>query len=335
MYSKCNEIFLTFLLGLALLLVASPALSGEKKSPSEDTIAVVNGSVISMGAFDSELKSLKQRSLNRGMPLTGARLSEAKKEVLENIIERELLFEESIKMGIAIDSEAVTEEFNKLKKRFESEDKFKEALNAMGTSVETLKAQLKKGLAIQKFIDQKFVQKIKLSPKEIKSYFDDHQEFFKQPEQAEASHILIKVDPKADESKKAEAKKEIMAIQKKLKEGEDFSALAKEVSQCPSGKKGGGLGYFGRGQMVKPFEEAVFSLGKGDVSDIVETKFGYHLIKCLDKKPEIIKSFDEVKDNIEKYLKTEQVRKEVDSFVEKLKENAKIERFLTENTKGK
>ena len=326
---------MTFLLGLVLLLVASPALSGEKKSPSEDTIAVVNGTVISRAEFDRELKSVQQRSRNRGMPLTEARLSEAKKEILENIIERELLFEESVKRGIAIDSEAITEDFNKLKKRFESEDKFEEALNAMGLSVEKLKAQLKKGLAIQKFIDQKFVQKIKLSPKEIKSYFDDHPELFKQPEQVEASHILIKVDPKADESKKAEAKKEITAIQKRLKEGEDFSALAKEVSQCPSGKKGGGLGFFGRGQMVKPFGDAVFSLGKGDVSDIVETKFGYHLIKCLDKKPGTIKSFDEVKDNIEKYLKTEQVRKEVGSFVEKLKEDAKIERFLTENTKGK
>jgi peptidyl-prolyl cis-trans isomerase C len=111
------------------------------------------------------------------------------------------------------------------------------------------------------------------------------------PEQVHARHILVKVDPKADATQKAAARKKIEDIQKQLKNGEDFSELAKKASDCPSNAKGGDVGYFGRGQMVKPFEDAAFSLKPGEVSGIVETEFGLHLIKVMDKKPEKIMDY--------------------------------------------
>jgi peptidyl-prolyl cis-trans isomerase C len=138
---------------------------------------------------------------------------------------------------------------------------------------------------------------------------------------------LIKVDPEADESRKAEARKKLEMIQKRLRKGEDFAALAKEFSEGPSRGKGGDLGYFRRGQMVKAFEEAAFTLRPGEVSDIVETKFGYHLIKVIDKKPEKTMAYKDVKDRLGDYLKREKVQKEVRLYVEKLKEKAKVERF--------
>ena len=109
----------------------------------------------------------------------------------------------------------------------------------------------------------------------------------KKPEQVKASHILVKVDAGADEAKKAEARKKIQEIQQKVKAGGDFEALATENSDCPSKAKGGDLGFFERGQMVKPFEEAAFALKPGEVSGIVETQFGYHIIKVQEKKDEI------------------------------------------------
>ena len=134
----------------------------------------------------------------------------------------------------------------------------------------------------------------------------------------------------ADGSKKAAARNKIEEIQHRVQKGEDFAALAKEFSQGPSSAKGGDLGYFGQGQMVKPFEEAAFAIMPGDVSDIVQTKFGYHLSKVIDKKSQTTIAFKDIKDRLGRYLKQQKVQKEVSLCIQKLKEKAKVERFLTE-----
>jgi peptidyl-prolyl cis-trans isomerase C len=180
-------------------------------------------------------------------------------------------------------------------------------------------------------IDKEFGNTVSVADKEVKAYYDKYPSFFKKPEQVRARHILIKVDPKADSKEKAEAHKKIEDIQHKLQKGEDFEALAKEFSQCPSAANGGDLGSFGRGQMVKPFEEAAFALKPGEVSDIVETRFGYHLIEVMDKKPATTIPYKDIKDRLKQYLKQEKIQKEVRLYAEKLKEKAKVERFLTES----
>ena len=143
-----------------------------------------------------------------------------------------------------------------------------------------------------------------------------------------ASHILIKVEPATDETKNAAALKQIKEIQQKIKNGEDFSTLAKKHSQCPSNKKGGDLGYFGRGQMVKPFEEAAFAMEVGDVSDIVQTNFGYHLIKVTGKRAASTMSMDDAGKQIEKYLKQQKIQQAIARFVAAEKEKSKVERFI-------
>jgi len=124
----------------------------------------------------------------------------------------------------------------------------------------------------------------------------------------------------------------IEKIQQKLRQGEDFAALAKEFSQCPSGSKGGDLGYFAQGQMAKPFEDAAFALMPGEISDVVETTFGYHLIKVNDKTPETVLAFDDIKDGLKRYLTQQKVQQEVVLYVQKLKEQATVERYLTEDS---
>ena len=327
MQAKRRRWLWALLTALVLTLVFSPLVAAEK-NPSENKVAVVNGSVITQAKFDREMRIAQRRSSSTGKPLTDSQLSAIKKETLEQLIDRELLYQESQKKGIKVDETAVKEQLETLKKRFPSEAEFKNALSKMNLSEAGVKSEFARGMAIQKLIDKEFVQKVTVSDKEVKAYYDSNPDLFKQPGQVRASHILVKVDPRGDASQKAEARKKIEKIQQKLHKGEDFAALAKEFSQCPSSAKGGDLGYFKRGQMVKPFEEAAFALNSGEASDIVETRFGYHLIKVVDKKPKSTITYEDVKDKLGQYLKQEKVKKEVSLYIEKLKQKAKIERFL-------
>ena len=329
MQTKRGRWFWALVAALAFVSIALLAWALEKQ-PSGGTVAVVNGSVITQEDFDREMSRVQQRLLNMGKPLIDSQIPEIKKEVLENLINRELLYQESQRKGIKVDETAINEQVMTLKKRFPSEAEFKSALMKANLSEAAIKAQIKRGLAIQQFIDAHIAQKATVSDQEIKTFYESRPGLFKQPEQVRASHILIKVEPQADESQKATARKRIEEIQQRLQKGEDFAALAQEFSQCPSSAKGGDLGYFRRGQMVKPFEEAAFALKPGEVSDVVETKFGYHLIKVIEKKPETTIAFEDIKDRLEQYLKKEKVQKEVSLYAQKLKEKAKVERFLTQ-----
>ncbi|MDY6838590.1 MAG: peptidylprolyl isomerase [Thermodesulfobacteriota bacterium] len=316
-----------WLLAFSLLSVCSPATAAEKEEPSQDSVAMVNGIEITQAQFDRELRLAKRRFQMGGKALTDAQLAAIKLETLERLIDVELLYQESQKKGIQADETALDES---LKKRFPDEAAFKKMVKRMNLTEAVLRSQFLRGMAIQTFIDKEIAQKMVVPDKEIKEYYDSRPELFKQPEQVQASHILVKVDPKAEASEKAESRKRIEKIQDRLEKGEDFSALAKEASQCPSGAKGGDLGYFRRGQMVKPFEVVAFSLKPGEVSDIVETKFGYHLIKVKDKKSEATTPYKDVKQRIRENLKREKVQKEVDLYVAKLKGEATVERSLAE-----
>jgi peptidyl-prolyl cis-trans isomerase C len=255
-------------------------------------------------------------------------LAELQKDILENLISTELLYQAAQKQGVEVTPAEVDEKFGSLKQRFPKEEEFAKVLAKMNITESDLKAQLGRGMVIEEFVDQQVIQKISVSDEEVKAYYEKNPALFTQPEQVRASHILIKVDKSADETQKAMARKKIEEIEQKLKEGGDFAALAKEFSQCPSSQNGGDLGFFRRGQMVKSFEDTAFSLNPGQVSPVVETQFGYHIIKVAEKKAQTILPLDEMKDRLTKYLKQEQAQKKVAEYIEGLKTNAKIEKYL-------
>jgi peptidyl-prolyl cis-trans isomerase C len=167
-----------------------------------------------------------------------------------------------------------------------------------------------------------------VTDEESKKYYDNHPDSFQNPEQIRASHILVKVDKDDGEEKKAAAKEKIKLIQHKVEEGEDFAQLARENSEGPSSAQGGDLGYFKRGQMVKEFEDAAFALAPGEVSGIVETQFGYHLIKVVDKKEAGTISYDTVKNDLQNFLKRLKLTEEVTSLVDTLRKDATIKTYI-------
>jgi peptidyl-prolyl cis-trans isomerase C len=311
------------------ILIFLPAMAEEEKPADTDQkIAVINGVVISQKQFNKELTIHLDRISRQGQQMSDAQMAELKKNVLEGLIEREVLYQESQKTGIKITDQAVDEQLAAIKKRFPSEEEYKKALSAMNLTEDEVKAQIARGLAIRELINQEIMNKITISDEESKAYYDANPQFFKQPEQVKASHILIKVEADATDAQKAEARKKINDIQQKIKNGGDFAELAKQYSEGPSNVRGGDLGYFRRGQMVKPFEDTAFAMQPNEVSDVVETRFGYHLIKVYDKKPEQTLAYADVKEQIGQRLKQEQAEKEAAQYVEQLKKDAKIETFL-------
>lgn len=180
------------------------------------------------------------------------------------------------------------------------------------------KAQLAavKDELMTKFEINRAIKDVKITDAEVKEYFDAHPEQFDRGATVNASHILVDSEDKAN------------GIKAQLENGEvTFEEAAKRYSTCPSKENGGNLGEFGKGQMVKEFEDAAFALEPGKVSDPVKTQFGYHIIKVLSKSDSSALTFDEVKDQLKEELLAEKQRKAYESRINQLKILFPVDRF--------
>ncbi len=207
-------------------------------------------------------------------------------------------------------------------------EKFREMVTAQGGDFQAIKEGAARSMKYNKLFEGKWADSITVADDEIRKYYDEHPKQFDTPEQVRASHILISTavtDPNADPNQvKAQAREKAEKLLKEIKEGGDFAALAKEHSSCPSAAKGGDLGLYPRGEWVKPFENAAFALQVGEVSDVVETQHGYHIIKVTDRRDASHTAFEEAKGDIINTL-TQQKRTDLArKYIESLKEQAKI-----------
>ena len=319
-----NRTYAVIFLAIGFFIIAGSAVA--EKTPS-DKIASVNGTAISRSDLDREVKLWTDRMASQGRQVPPAQVNVVRTQILESLINQELLYQSSKKNNIKVDQKTIDERYDSIKNRFKTEEEFKEAIAKMDVTEATIRTQLQKGLAIDELLKKKVVKDIKVTEEESRKYYDENPEQFKQAEQVKASHILIKVEPTADDAKKTEARKKIETVQGKLKKGDEFGAVAKEYSEGPSKSRGGDLGYFKRGQMVKPFEDAAFSMNVDQVSGVVETQFGYHIIKVTDKKPASTSTYPEVKDQLQQQLQQQKTRQAVGEYVDGLRKDAKIEKF--------
>ncbi len=294
------------------------ALSAEKKP---GVVAVVNGAEIGLVALGAELYKAQYAILSRGMPLSAPQVTRLRTEVLEGLIRQELLYQES-KKTVRVSEEEVATELTKLKDQMQSAD-FTKASPA-------LRAQVERALSIRKYIDAAYASKAQVTDKEIRSYYDQNRHAFRQPEQVRAGYILIKIDPKANEAKKAEAKKKIEDIRKKALAGEDFASLARTYSEDPTAKNGGDMGFVRQGQLLKPIEEVLFTLKPGEVSDIVETAIGYQFLKLVERRPETTVPFENVKDRLRALLEQQKKQEQAMSHIARVREKAAVQTFLPE-----
>jgi len=316
---------------------ATDANVTEPNAPAESDVDKVAVTVNGVDITESEIEKLIRPQLDmiakqaKQLPPTFAEQykKQLRQQALEQLI-REKLLDESVKEANIVVSEgeviSTLEKMVSAEKPLSFED-LKKQIESSGQSFDEVKQRVQKGLAYQKAFEAQWAGKINVAEDDAKKYFDENPKRFETPEQIRASHILIKarLDTNADPNEaKAKAKAKTQDLLKQIKDGADFAELAKAHSDCPSAANGGDLGFFPRGKTTPPFDKAAFELEVEQISDIVETEYGFHIIKLTDHKDAGVVLFEQAKDNIIKQLIQQKQAEFAEEYIKSLKTKANI-----------
>ncbi len=325
--------FITMLLGFGS---TAPAAAADRKvappktvqavTAAPEIVARVNGTDIPMIDLTRTKKAIM--SGQPGMEIPPDRLKEFDQQALAQLVSSELLYQAGQKLTVQDLDKKVDDKLAQSKARFANAEDFAKAIKTLEMNENDLRDFTRRDLVISNFIEQTIVSKVTVTEEETKKFYDQNLDKFKKGETVRASHILCGVDAKATVEEKKKAREKAEKLRKDLAGGADFATLAKENSTCPSSKQGGDLGYFGRGQMVPAFEQVAFALKPGEISDVVETQFGYHIIKLTEKKGAETVSFKDARPRIEEYLKNQKIQASVNAYLDEARKTAKIEILL-------
>jgi len=305
----------------------TPAAQAEAPAPPKpmpaqlpEVLARVNGQPVTKVDFDRLIKNMEA---GRGA-IPAERRDEVLRGALDQLITYSVLKQEAASRKFAVPDADVDAQVASMQKKFPTQAEFDKALSARNTTVEQLKADARIDMAINKMMEVEVASAVAATDTDAKDFYDKNPDKFQQPESVRASHILLMTKDKDEAAKKA-AKTKIDELLKRAKAGEDFAALAKANSEDGSASQGGDLGPFQRGRMVPEFDKVAFSLKPGEISDVVTTEFGYHIIKLTEKKEASAIPLDQVKPQVLEYLTNQKKQQRVDSFIDEAKKRAKIE----------
>ena len=289
-------------------------------------VASVSGNVITAGEVSQEVKGLMAQFGAR-VPAEQMQALEPKmrEQAVENLITKRLILQEADQINIQPGEQEIAAELETVTAQFPSPEVFQEQLTAMGISSEQLRSDIKDHLKIKGVFEQATASVEPVTDEEISSFYTEKIDTFKVPEQVRASHVLFTVEKDASEETRALKKKELEAVRERIVNGGDFAALAKEYSDCPSKQRGGDLGLFERGRMLKEFEDAAFGLTPGEISPVVESQFGYHVIKVTEHNEPRTLTLEEVREGVAAQLKSAREEAAFEAFLQNLRQNAQIE----------
>lgn len=291
--------------------------------------ASVNGYHIMEVKLQKAVESrLSQQGTNVGAIRDPAKYRQLRHDVLDVLIGQVLLWQAAEKANLLATNEEIDRLYNSYLDQYPNTDAFLLKMKQEGYNEESYRKELKQRLSAKNWVEQNVLKNLQVSDAEIHEFYTSNKQRFILSEQVHAHHILIKLDNDSNKNTKRNARKKLIKIKDELKAGGDFTVLAKKYSQGPSAAQGGDLGYFTRGKMVKPFEDAAFKLAPGEVSDIVETQFGYHLIKVTEKKQAATIKEEEVADQIRLYLLQTKSATALNEAIETIKQSAKIEKYI-------
>ena len=313
----------------AAKMAAADSTADSGKSPAgkeNEMVAKVNGETINRAELDGEIQNMMTQLRDSVPPEQMASVRPmVEKRALGNLINRKLLMQTAVKEKITADPAAVDKEYSNFESQFPSPEVLKQQMSTWGVTEEKIRTDIAESLKINTLLEKQTKDIPPLTNEEVEKFYADNPDNFKTPERVEASHILITAAESDPPEIRAEKRLRLAGIQGQLAKGADFAELAKKNSDCPSKENGGQLGFFERGQMVKPFEDAAFAMKPGEVSDIVETQFGYHLIKTTNHEDAKVIPLEEAKPRITEYLLQQKQGEVIKAYLDTLQGSASIE----------
>jgi peptidyl-prolyl cis-trans isomerase C len=270
--------------------------------------------------------AVKMAEANAGRSVPVAERDTILRSLLDQVILFRLLESEAKVRGITVTPQEVSERVTQIKGQFPSEAEFQKALTQRHTTLAQLETEQRRDLLNAKTIEAEVAPKVSITPQDLDTYYKANPDQFKEPETVRASHILFSIPASATAEQKAAARTEAEGVLKRAKAGEDFAALAKQYSKDPgSAAVGGDLNFFPKEQMVPPFSAAAFAMKPGEISNLVETQFGLHIIKVTDRRAGRTVPLAEVSDRLSNFLKQRRQQELMQQYLQGLKAKYRVE----------
>ncbi|MDD5072759.1 MAG: peptidylprolyl isomerase [Candidatus Omnitrophica bacterium] len=308
---------------LVLALGLHPQALCQTTGAVNKILAVVNDEVVTETDLDAALgSSIEELKKEFSGDELKAKTEEVRKELLKQMIEDRLILQEAKKYKINVDDFEVEQRLKDVKSRFPSEDAFYSEVERSGVSTDILKKRYKENIMMSKLVNQQVREKIVVTPTEIESYYKKHSAELKAPESVHLFGIVIRFDAGSTED---DIKQKAEDVVKLAREGRDFNELAKVYSQGAKAQEGGDFGIVERGQMRGDFENVIFVLKPGEISDPVKTDAGYFIFKVYEKKESYVRPLQEARSDIEDIIYRDKAQKRYQDWIEKLKRDAFIQ----------
>jgi peptidyl-prolyl cis-trans isomerase C len=305
---------------------APAAQQAVKPVPAQlpEVIARVNGDVIPRNEFERALANLESQA---GGPVPPERRDVIYRQVLDQLVAFRLLTQESAARKVPVPDTEIDARIGQIRGQFPNEQAYTAALAERGMTPDKLREDIRHQIAAMKLVETTIVPTVNVGEPEIEAFYKQNPERFQEPEAVHAAHILIRAPEGADAAAKQKARTEAQGVLASArKKGADFAALAKQHSQDQSSAvNGGDLGFVTRGRTVPAFEQAAFALKPGELSGVVESPFGFHVIKAFERRQARTVPLAEVKGQVGEFLKQQQVQEKTNALVGQLKAKGKVE----------
>ena len=298
-------------------------------------VAKVNDDIITFSELEKLVYSVAK--VNTGTESEKRRIfNKEKKNVLNKIIEQKLQLHYAKLNRLEATKNDIDNSIEDIKtKNNISDEMFQATLEREGLTMETYRTSLKQQITLSKVLNAKVRSRIKVIEKDVESYYLKNKKKFLKPVEIKAYHIIFVINNKEDRVKTGKQKKKALRVLKLARKGYDFEELARTHSEGPSKNTGGDLGWVKKGAMIPSFEKAAFLLRKGEISSLVKTDYGYHIIKVVDRREAKNRTLDEARDKIKKILFENKYDDKYDKWMAELKKNAFIEVYLGKESNKK
>lgn len=310
-----GKLFLTAILCLGSFSILFAAETAK-------VVVTVNDVALTEGDLSEEIQRILPKESGYHSGVTPEKMKEIRVKALAALVDKELQYQDALVKGLKLSDDALDEEFNKFKQRFKGD--FSKQMADAGFNKSSLKRLLERRILNDKIKLQMVDQKVNVNDEKARDYYESNKSKYMKPQEFVARHILVKIDPSANDEERAKRKEKAESILKKLKDGADFAELAEKESDDMSRIKGGALKTFHLGQTEPKFEDAVKKMKPGEISGLVETIYGLHIIKLEEMREPRQLQFDELKEKIRASLREQEEKSLYQQWMGELKAKAKI-----------